>query len=65
MATLARRDDGALADGFTAWCASRWPEAAFGGAELTRPSVGWSNETLLITMRSSVGDRSGRFVVRL
>jgi aminoglycoside phosphotransferase (APT) family kinase protein len=65
MATLARRDDGALGQGFALWCARRWPDLAFEVAELTRPSAGWSNETLLVTMRSPARDRNERFVVRL
>jgi aminoglycoside phosphotransferase (APT) family kinase protein len=65
MATLARRDDGALRSGFTRWCAARWPDLAFVVAELNRPSAGWSNETLLVTMSSPTRDRRERFVVRL
>jgi aminoglycoside phosphotransferase (APT) family kinase protein len=64
MTTLARRDDDELARGFTSWCAQRWPEAGYEIAQLGRPRSGWTNETLLVTMRSrAAGER--RFVVRL
>jgi aminoglycoside phosphotransferase (APT) family kinase protein len=63
MTTLARRDDDELARGFTAWCAHRWPDADYENAQLGRPRAGWTNETLLVTMRGRAGER--RFVVRL
>jgi aminoglycoside phosphotransferase (APT) family kinase protein len=68
MTTLARRNDDDLARGFTAWCAHRWPDAGYEIAQLDRPRAGWTNETLLVTMRNRVaGERGGecRFVVRL
>jgi len=67
MTTLARRDDGELARGITAWCAHRWPDSTHEVVELSRPKSGWSNETLMVTTRSRLGDdeRSDRFVVRL
>ncbi len=64
MATLARRDDRALRDGFARWCAHRWPDLTFDAVDLDRPTVGWSNETVFIALRSPTG-RGERFVVRL
>jgi aminoglycoside phosphotransferase (APT) family kinase protein len=64
MTTLARRDDAELARGFTAWCANRWPDAGYVIARLDRPRAGWTNETLLVTLRDrDAGER--RLVVRL
>jgi aminoglycoside phosphotransferase (APT) family kinase protein len=67
MTTLARRDDGELAHGIAAWCAHEWPGASHEVTALTRPSSGWSNETLLVTIRSRTGtdERNDGFVVRL
>jgi aminoglycoside phosphotransferase (APT) family kinase protein len=67
MTTLARRDDGELARGITAWCAHRWPAASHTVVELTRPNAGWSNETLLVTTSSRTGteEQHSRLVVRL
>jgi aminoglycoside phosphotransferase (APT) family kinase protein len=64
MTTLARRDDDELARGFTAWCAHQWPDADYEIAQLGRPRAGWTNETLLVTMRGRAGGER-RFVVRL
>ena len=64
MTTLARRDDAELSRGFTTWCATRWPDAGDEIVHFGRPSAGWTNETLLVTLR----DRNGherRVVVRL
>src|SRR2546423_14254537 len=67
MTTLARRDDAELAQGFANWCAHRWSDATHAVVELTRPSSGWANETLLVTVSSRSGsdERRDRFVVRL
>jgi aminoglycoside phosphotransferase (APT) family kinase protein len=67
MTTLARRDDAELAQGFANWCAYRWPDATHSVVELTRPSSGWANETLLVTTSSRTGshERRDRVVVRL
>src|SRR5258708_3627349 len=66
MTTLARRDDDELARGFTAWCARRWPGAGYEIARFARPHAGWTNETLLLTLRAR-DERAGerRLVVRL
>jgi aminoglycoside phosphotransferase (APT) family kinase protein len=67
MTTLARRDDAALVRGLTAWCAQRWPKAGYEIAGFDRPSAGWTNETLLVTLRPT-GPGAGdprRVVVRL
>lgn len=64
MTTLARRDDAELARGLTAWCANRWPEAGYEIAKVGRPSTGWTNETLMVTLRDrDAAER--RLVVRL
>jgi aminoglycoside phosphotransferase (APT) family kinase protein len=64
MTTLARRDDAELAQGFTDWCAHRWPRAGYAIARLDRPHSGWTNETLLVALTgSAAGDL--RLVVRL
>jgi aminoglycoside phosphotransferase (APT) family kinase protein len=67
MTTLARRDDGELVRGIAAWCAHRWPDSTHEVVELSRPNSGWSNETLIVTMRSRLETRQhdDRFVVRL
>src|SRR5438132_14302869 len=72
MTPLARRDDDELARGFAAWCTHRWPDAGYTIAQLGRPRAGWTNETLLVTMRGRAPDERGseqgderRFVVRL
>lgn len=66
MTTLARRDDDELARGFTAWCARQWPGAGYEIAELGRPKAGWTNETLLLTMRGrGPAGPERRLVVRL
>jgi aminoglycoside phosphotransferase (APT) family kinase protein len=64
MTTLARRDDAVLARGFTEWCAHRWPDAGYVIARLDRPRSGWTNETLLLTLRDRAA-REQRLVVRL
>jgi aminoglycoside phosphotransferase (APT) family kinase protein len=64
MTTLARRDDAQLARGFTEWCANRWPEAGYEIVQFDRPRAGWTNETLLVTLRGRTeGER--HLVVRL
>jgi aminoglycoside phosphotransferase (APT) family kinase protein len=64
MTTLARRDDAELARGFTAWCTHRWPDAGYEIARFDRPRAGWTNETLLVALRSDAApDR--RLVVRM
>ena len=63
MTTLARRDDAELSRGLVAWCARRWPDAGYELEQLDRPRAGWTNETLLVTLRGS-GDGL-RLVVRL
>jgi aminoglycoside phosphotransferase (APT) family kinase protein len=64
MTTLARRDDAELARGFTDWCANRWPDAGYEIERLGRPNSGWTNETLLVTLRDrNAGEQ--RVVVRL
>ena len=61
MTTLARRDDADLARGLAAWCAQRWPDAGYEIAQLDRPRAGWTNETLLVTLRGvGRGGESGR-----
>jgi aminoglycoside phosphotransferase (APT) family kinase protein len=67
MTTLARRDDAELARGIATWCAHRWPDAKHAVIELTRPSSGWSNETLLVTTssRTAASERRDRLVVRM
>ena len=64
MTTLARRDDAELARGFTAWCARRWPDDGYEIVDLDRPRSGWTNETLLLTLRDGARRRR-RIVVRL
>jgi aminoglycoside phosphotransferase (APT) family kinase protein len=64
MTTLARRDDTELTRGFTAWSANHWPDAGYEIARLDRPSTGWTNETLLVTLRDHTGGEE-RVVVRL
>ncbi len=59
MTTLARRDDEELARGVTAWCARQWPDAAYELVQLDRPKAGWTNETLLVTLRPRVPAASG------
>ena len=51
MTTLARRDDEELARGFTAWCAHQWPDAGYEIEGFDRPRAGWTNETLLVSLR--------------
>jgi aminoglycoside phosphotransferase (APT) family kinase protein len=63
MTTLARRDDDELARGLTAWCAHEWSGAGYEITHFDRPSAGWTNETLLVTLRGETDER--RFVVRL
>jgi aminoglycoside phosphotransferase (APT) family kinase protein len=63
MTTLARRDDDELVGGFTAWCAHEWPGAGYEISSFARPNAGWTNETLLVTVRGGDGER--RLVVRL
>ncbi len=63
MTTLARRDDDELGRGLTAWCAHEWPGARYEITHFARPSTGWTNETLLVTVRGDYDER--RFVVRL
>ncbi len=65
MTTLARRDDDELTHGLTAWCAQRWPDAGYEIARLARPRAGWTNETLLLTLRGRVAGDERRLVVRL
>ncbi len=66
MTTLAQRDDAQLRRGFTAWCAHQWPTAGFAVERLARPSAGWSNETLLVTLQGAGADaRREQLVVRL
>jgi aminoglycoside phosphotransferase (APT) family kinase protein len=64
MTTLARRDDAELARGFTEWCARRWPDAGYEIARFDRPRSGWTNETLLLTLRDRAA-AAQRLVVRL
>jgi aminoglycoside phosphotransferase (APT) family kinase protein len=63
MTTLARRDDDELVRGLTAWCAHEWPGAGYGITSFARPNAGWTNETLLVTVRGRDDER--RLVVRL
>jgi aminoglycoside phosphotransferase (APT) family kinase protein len=65
MTTLARRDDADLARGLAAWCAQRWPDAGYEIAQLDRPRAGWTNETLLVTLRGVGRGGEKRLVVRL
>jgi aminoglycoside phosphotransferase (APT) family kinase protein len=58
MTTLARRDDEELARGLTAWCAQQWPGAGYEIERFDRPRAGWTNETLLVGLRSSGGARN-------
>jgi aminoglycoside phosphotransferase (APT) family kinase protein len=58
MTTSATRDDGMLVDGLNRWYAPRRVVA------LDRPSAGWSNETLLLTIETPGGDEE-RAVVRM
>jgi aminoglycoside phosphotransferase (APT) family kinase protein len=72
MVTLARRDDDELVRGLQAWCRHRWPGAPCTVVGITRPSAGWTNETLVVDTATEQ-DRDGhddravpaRFVVRL
>ena len=64
MTTLARRDDAELARGVTAWCEHTWPDLGYELVHLERPKAGWTNETLLVTLRSRAGGER-RLVVRL
>lgn len=64
MTTLARRDDTELTRGFTDWCARHWPDAGYEIARLDRPNTGWTNETLLVTLRDRHAGEQ-RVVVRL
>lgn len=64
MTTLARRDDAELVRGLTAWCARQFPDAGYEIVQFDRPRSGWTNETLLVTLRDRAAhDR--RLVVRL
>src|SRR4051812_13163106 len=63
MTTLARRDDAELAHGFAAWCEDRWPGAGYDISAFDRPRAGWTNETLLISLKGRHDAR--RLVVRL
>jgi len=64
MTTLARRDDAELARGFTTWCTNRWPDVGYDIVRFDRPSAGWTNETLLVTLRDRTAHER-RVVVRL
>lgn len=67
MATLARRDDDDLIRGLQGWCRQRWPGTSCTVAAMTRPSAGWTNETLVVHMATDHDDGAvpARFVVRL
>ena len=64
MTTLARRDDDELARGLSAWLRERWPGAGYEIDGLDRPRAGWTNETLLVSLRGHAPGAT-RLVVRL
>ncbi len=62
-----RRDPGQLRSGLLAWCAQHRPDVVEAGIEeLTHPSAGLSNETIILRCRPGADGRVGlRLVVRL
>lgn len=66
MTTLARRDDRELIRGLEAWCEHRRPGTSCTVTGMTRPSAGWTNETLVVTTSDAgANPLPSRFVVRL
>jgi len=61
-----RRSDTSLASGLRAWGRAHFSDPEWEVVELVRPSTGWANETVIVTVRSSSSSRAPhRLVVRI